>query len=177
MNLNEDCELKKPKRRFRVYNSTFHIDKVTLSRKERKRMIRLAEKYKPHKKRAIQRARDLKMDEGRGQEAPVDMWSEFLSSMLSSRESHPFSVVHTYTVTTYLRSENYPGMKPVMNTQQDVIARGTIYKAHKKNDIVVLNELRGTPIRRFSDECKAEDIAKEIQRQYYEYDHGTFTVV
>ena len=177
MSLNEDYEVKKPKRRFRVYNSTFHVDKVTVARAERNKMIRLAKKNKPHKKRAIQRARDLKMDEGRGEEYPVDMWPEFLSSMLSSRESKPFHVVHTYSVTTYHRSDKYPGMKPVMNFQQDTIARGTIYMAHKKPDIVVLHEIRGASIRRISDEIKAEDIAKEIQLQYYEYDHGTFTVV
>lgn len=177
MFLNEDYEVKKPKRRIRVYNSTFHVDDVTLAREERKKMIRLAEKNKPYKKREIQRLRDLKRDEGRGQEAVVDMWPEFLNSMLSSRESHPFSVVHTYTVTTFVRSDHYRGMKPILNVIQETVARGTIYKAYKKTNIVVLNELHGTPIRRFADDCDTEDIIKEVKLHYYESELGTFTIV
>ena len=177
MSLNEDYEMKKPKRRIRVYNSTFHVDKVTVARKDRKKMIHLAKKRKLYKKREIQRSRDLKMDEGRGKEAPVDMWPEFLSSLLSSREAKPFSVVHTYTVTTYQRSDDYPGMKPHFYVREATIAHGTIYKTHNKPDIVVLTELHGVPIRRFADDCDAADIAKEIKLQYYDDADGTFTVV
>ena len=163
-------DVKKPKRRYRVYNSTFHVDDVTLTRHARQAMIREAKKRKHSKSRIIQRERDTKQDDGRGEEAEIDMWPETLNSMLSSRIARPFDVIHTYTETAYVYC--FGRLYPYMSTVQNVVARGTLYTGHKMKSITVLHEFEDEPVRRITDQ--EFDIGLEIKSLFPPDVEGTF---
>ena len=143
---NEDYEVKKPKKRFKTYRATIHMDKVAMAQLERKAEIQASKKWKFYKCKAIQRSRDIKMDDGRGEEAAVDMWPENFNSALSSRQAHPFNIVHQYSVTTYHRCGRYEiGEREKVVT--NIVARGTIYKRPHFEDIIVVHELKTRPYR------------------------------
>ena len=139
------------KRRYKVYNRTFHVDENTEKRSERKKNIYAAEKAKPHKRRAIARDRHYKYDECRGEEEPVDMWEEELNARLSEREAKPFTIVYTWNDTFYYEiygRRGEPKLVPITTPKSEVVARGTLYKGQKKTDITVIHEVHDYKVRR-----------------------------
>jgi len=139
------------KRRYKVYNRTFHVDENTEKRRERKNSIYTAEKAKPHKRRAIARDRRFKYDECRGEEEPVDMWEEEFNARLSEREAKPFTIVHTWNYTFYYEiygRRGEPKLVPITTPRSEVVARGTLYRGQKKTDITVIHEIHDYKVRR-----------------------------
>jgi|LauGreDrversion4_2_1035121.scaffolds.fasta_scaffold00084_55 hypothetical protein len=103
----------------------------------------------PHKSRAIHRARDLKYkDDGRGEEAPVDMFYEELNSKLSSRKATPFSIVHMYEDFSYKATKTARGYDVTMEKviKEWVIARGVYYPSPNAPSITMLHELEGRQV-------------------------------
>ena len=104
---------------------------------------------KNHKSRAIHRARDLKYkDDGRGEEAPVDMFYERFNSKLSSRKATPFTIVHMYEDFAYKATKTAKGYDVTMETviKEWVIARGVYYPSPNAPSITMLHELEGRKV-------------------------------
>lgn len=115
----------KPKTRYRIYT----VRDISDEKQVRKDAIRASNHFKPHKRRAIQRARDSKYDETRGDEEPIDMFDEELNSALSSRVARPFTVVH---------------MDNDARPPTAVVVRGTAYEGNTpEEDITVIHEMMG----------------------------------
>ena len=140
------------KRRYKVYNMSFHVDENTEKRSERKKNIYTAEKAKPYKRRAIARDRRFKYDECRGEEEPVDMWEEELNARLSEREAKPFTIVYTWTDKFYIETYDRRGDTRIVlqtRTRSGVVSRGTVYKGRKnEKDITVVHEIHDYKVRR-----------------------------
>ena len=99
------------------------------------------------------------------------MWPETLSSMLSSRVTRPFEVIHTYTETTY---PTWMGkIRPKMSIVQKVVARGTLYTGHKMKSITILHKFEEELIRFITDE-EIQDIGREVKSQFAPHVTGTF---
>jgi hypothetical protein len=133
-----EVHVSKAKRRIR--STTAFLDET---REEKKATLLKVKKWKVYKNRAIQSARDFKhADDGRGEEAFVDMTYETTNSRLSSREAKPFIMTHT---------SNWPYTlhhgECLRNTNPTVKVRGTLYKAYKQKDIIMIHELNGKPVR------------------------------
>jgi len=105
----------------------------------------------PHKSRAIHRARDLKYkDDGRGEEAPVNMIDEELNSKLSSRKATPFYILNMYEDVSYKATKTESGYKVSIEKviKECVIARGVHYPSHNSPSITMLHEIEGRPTHR-----------------------------
>lgn len=146
-----DIQVKSIKRRFKT-PSLFHK-----SENKRKSIILESMRRKPYKKRAIQRARDLKYtDDGRGEEAEVDMVHENFNSILSSRVSKPFRLIHTYkdwVVTSKQLPDGRWTMDAKLDDQTRIAVRGVEYPAIHKHeyDIVMLHEVNGRRVHYWAD--------------------------
>jgi hypothetical protein len=171
-----EVQVSKSKRRFRVHSAVFHVDDVTLKRQEKDGKIRASEKQKPHKKRAIQRARDLKYcDIGRGKEAKIDMWPEFKSSLLSSRQATPFYILRTSGQMVIDNNVEWKLVRRWAETKE-VVLRGTLYAGLKKQDgdITVIREREGKPIYRLAD-CPFKDLTDDFMNMFDE--EGYYEVI
>ena len=113
---------------------------------ERKQQIQVSKKWKPYKNRAIQRARDAKQYDGRGEEAEVDMSVENASSTISSRESRKFTIVHSRNIYTYHRAGEY-AIEEKVRVVNDIVVKGTLYKHPTYPDMTIITELAGEPCR------------------------------
>jgi hypothetical protein len=113
---------------------------------ERKPQIQASMKWKPYKNRAIQRARDAKQYDGRGEEAEVDMSVENTSSMISSREARKFTITHSRNIYTYHRAGHY-AIEERVRVVNDTVVKGTIYKHPTSPDMTIIHELGGESCR------------------------------
>lgn len=139
-----DVQVKSAKRRFKIQSTKFRERDAT--EKERKYLIQESKRWKPYKKRAIQRARALKYTDGRGEEAEIDMYDENLNSQLSSRLACPFEIRRVCIENKYHVEYDgtYHRIRPVKVEHEQVILRGTLYEG--KTNITVIHEVDCQPL-------------------------------
>jgi hypothetical protein len=119
--------------------------------KDEKLKILESTKRKPHKARAIQRARNLKYaDDGRGEEAEVSMHKENLNNELSSRKAQRFAVIFSHKTFGFKSTKNAQGrwcVDQIDVVERRIAAKGVVYTGHRKCDekVIMVHESNGLP--------------------------------
>ena len=151
-----DSEMTAPVKSMKYTNYRAPLKYCTPEKVRHRAKIAESKQRKPHTARAIQRARDLKYDEGRGEEAEVDMFKENFNSMLSSRVRKPFVLTHTYKdfiITSNMLPNGRCNMDVKLGDKMRIAARGAEYPAMHKHEytIVMLHEVDGRRVHHWAD--------------------------
>jgi hypothetical protein len=151
-----DSEMTAPVKSMKYTNYRAPLKYLTPEKVRRNAKIADSKKRKPHTARAIQRARDLKYDEGRGEEDEVDMVKEKFNATLSSRVRRPFVLIHTYKdfiITSNMLPNGRCNMDVKVGDKTRIAAKGAEYPAMHKHeyDIVMLHEVDGRRVHHWAD--------------------------